>query len=58
MSLFYVDTSAALKLLAEQTHSKAFAAFYDTNTNASCSDITGATSGAIVSDGTTINAAN
>ena len=29
MSLYYVDTSAALKLLVEESHSKAFAAFYD-----------------------------
>ncbi|MFD7155729.1 type II toxin-antitoxin system VapC family toxin [Kribbella sp. NPDC059898] len=29
MTLYYVDTSAALKLLVEETHSKAFAAFYD-----------------------------
>lgn len=35
MSLFYVDTSAVLKLLVEETNSKAFAAFYDSNTNAS-----------------------
>ena len=35
MSLFYVDTSAVLKLLAEETHSKAFAAFYDSHTNSS-----------------------
>lgn len=27
--MYYVDTSAALKLLREETHSKAFAAFYD-----------------------------
>jgi uncharacterized protein len=33
VSLFYVDTSAALKLLVEENHSKAFAAFYDGNTN-------------------------
>ncbi|MHB8263973.1 MAG: type II toxin-antitoxin system VapC family toxin [Acidimicrobiales bacterium] len=31
MSLYYVDTSAALKLLVEEIHSKAFAAFYDGN---------------------------
>ncbi|AHI00016.1 type II toxin-antitoxin system VapC family toxin [Kutzneria viridogrisea] len=35
MSLYYVDTSAALKLLAEESHSKAFAAFYDSQTSAS-----------------------
>jgi predicted nucleic acid-binding protein len=35
VSLYYVDTSAALKLLTEETYSKAFAAFYDSNTNAS-----------------------
>lgn len=29
MTLYYVDTSAALKLLVAETHSKAFAAFYD-----------------------------
>jgi predicted nucleic acid-binding protein len=29
VTLYYVDTSAALKLLVEETHSKAFAAFYD-----------------------------
>ncbi|WP_350281365.1 type II toxin-antitoxin system VapC family toxin [Kribbella sp. HUAS MG21] len=29
MSLYYVDTSAALKLLVEESHSKAFAEFYD-----------------------------
>lgn len=29
MSLYYLDTSAALKLLAEESHSLAFAAFYD-----------------------------
>ncbi|MGZ0151404.1 hypothetical protein ACXJJ3_30420 [Kribbella sp. WER1] len=29
MPLYYVDTSAALKLLVEATHSRAFAAFYD-----------------------------
>jgi uncharacterized protein len=31
VSLFYVDTSAAIKLLTEESHSKAFAAFYDKN---------------------------
>jgi predicted nucleic acid-binding protein len=35
VSVFYVDTSAVLKLLVEETNSKAFAAFYDSNTNAS-----------------------
>ena len=29
MSLYYADTSAVIKLLVEETHSKAFAAFYD-----------------------------
>ena len=29
MSLYYADTSAVLKLLAEETHSRAFAQFYD-----------------------------
>ena len=29
MSLYYIDTSAALKLLAEESHSRAFAEFYD-----------------------------
>lgn len=29
MSLYYIDTSAVLKLLAEESHSRAFAAFYD-----------------------------
>jgi len=31
VSLYYADTSAVIKLLAEETHSKAFAAFYDNN---------------------------
>ena len=35
MSLYYVDTSAALKLLAHGTHSGAFAEFYDEHPNAS-----------------------
>ncbi|MFI5839495.1 type II toxin-antitoxin system VapC family toxin [Catenuloplanes sp. NPDC051500] len=35
MSLFYIDTSAALKLLAEESHSRAFARFYDENPGAS-----------------------
>lgn len=34
MSVFYVDTSAAIKLLAEESHSKAFAAFYDSHEDA------------------------
>lgn len=34
MSLYYADTSAVIKLLAEETHSKAFAAFYDSHTDA------------------------
>ena len=34
MSLYYLDTSVALKLLAEETHSKAFAEFYDNHTEA------------------------
>lgn len=29
MSLYYADTSAVIKLLAEESHSRAFAAFYD-----------------------------
>ena len=29
MSLYYADTSAVIKLLVEESHSKAFAAFYD-----------------------------
>lgn len=35
MSLYYLDTSAALKLLVEESHSKAFAAFYDNSPGAS-----------------------
>jgi predicted nucleic acid-binding protein len=35
VSLYYIDTSAALKLLAEETHSKAFAEFYDNAAGAS-----------------------
>ena len=35
MSLYYLDTSAALKLLAEESHSRAFAAFYDQSAGAS-----------------------
>ena len=34
MSLYYADTSAVIKLLAEETHSMAFAAFYDTHADA------------------------
>jgi hypothetical protein len=34
VSLYYADTSAAIKLLAEEAHSKAFAAFYDTHADA------------------------
>ena len=34
MSLYYADTSAVIKLLAEETHSKAFAAFYDAHADA------------------------
>ena len=34
MSLYYADTSAVIKLLAEESHSKAFAAFYDAHTDA------------------------
>ncbi|MGP4113473.1 type II toxin-antitoxin system VapC family toxin [Streptomyces sp. 4N509B] len=34
MSLYYVDTSAALKLLVEEKHSRAFADFYDQATGA------------------------
>jgi uncharacterized protein len=29
VSLYYADTSAVIKLLAEETHSRAFAQFYD-----------------------------
>jgi predicted nucleic acid-binding protein len=35
VSVYYIDTSAALKLLAEEEHSSAFAEFYDTNASAS-----------------------
>ena len=35
MSLYYIDTSAALKLLAEESHSRAFATFYDESADAS-----------------------
>ena len=34
MSLYYADTSAVIKLLAEEMHSKAFAAFYDAHADA------------------------
>jgi predicted nucleic acid-binding protein len=34
VSLYYIDTSAAIKLLVEETHSTAFAAFYDAATDA------------------------
>ncbi|HUC27117.1 MAG TPA: type II toxin-antitoxin system VapC family toxin [Streptosporangiaceae bacterium] len=34
MSLYYADTSAVIKLLVEETDSKAFAAFYDTHADA------------------------
>jgi predicted nucleic acid-binding protein len=34
VSLYYADTSAVLKLLAEEAHSKAFAAFYDSHADA------------------------
>lgn len=34
MSLYYADTSAVIKLLAEESHSRAFAAFYDARTDA------------------------
>jgi len=34
VSLYYVDTSAAIKLLVEETHSKAFAVFYDARADA------------------------
>ena len=34
MSLYYADTSAVIKLLTEETNSKAFAAFYDSNADA------------------------
>ncbi|MBN1174968.1 MAG: type II toxin-antitoxin system VapC family toxin [Micromonosporaceae bacterium] len=35
MTLYYIDTSAALKLLAEESHSRAFATFYDEHAQAS-----------------------
>jgi uncharacterized protein len=34
VNLFYADTSAVIKLLVEETHSKAFAAFYDAHPDA------------------------
>ena len=34
MSLYYADTSAVIKLLAEERHSRAFAAFYDGHADA------------------------
>jgi predicted nucleic acid-binding protein len=34
VSLYYADTSAVIKLLVEESHSKAFAAFYDTHADA------------------------
>src|ERR1019366_2192988 len=34
VSLYYADTSAVIKLLIEETHSKAFAAYYDTHADA------------------------
>lgn len=34
MSLYYVDTSAVIKLLVEETYSKEFAAFYDDHASA------------------------
>ena len=34
MSLYYADTSAVIKLLVEETHSKGFAAFYDAHADA------------------------
>jgi uncharacterized protein len=34
VSLYYADTSAVIKLLAEEAHSKAFAAFYDSHADA------------------------
>jgi uncharacterized protein len=35
VSLYYIDTSAALKLIAEESHSRAFAEFYDKSDGAS-----------------------
>jgi len=34
VSLYYADTSAVIKLLVEETHSKAFAEFYDAHADA------------------------
>jgi predicted nucleic acid-binding protein len=34
VSLYYADTSAVVKLLAEETHSRALASFYDEHTDA------------------------
>jgi len=34
VSLYYADTSAVIKLLVEETHSKAFAAFYEGHVDA------------------------
>jgi uncharacterized protein len=34
VSLYYADTSAVIKLLAEASHSRAFAAFYDEHADA------------------------
>jgi predicted nucleic acid-binding protein len=34
VSLYYADTSAVIKLLVEETHSAAFAAFYDSHADA------------------------
>jgi predicted nucleic acid-binding protein len=34
VSLYYADTSAVIKLLAEESHSRAFAAFYDAHVDA------------------------
>jgi uncharacterized protein len=34
VSLYYADTSAVIKLLVEESHSKAFAAFYDAHAEA------------------------
>jgi uncharacterized protein len=34
VSLYYIGTSAAIKLLVEETRSKAFAAFYNADTGA------------------------
>ena len=34
MSLYYADTSTVIKLLVEESHSKAFAAFYDAHADA------------------------